>query len=443
MNTIGSKNLKKSKRQAGFTWFVLFFVSLFTIHSASFVFGANIGRATYGLISETYPGFKDQVYNERDSVSPYDYLTGADPDGGYVGIWPSTDNIQLSSDTVDFREGGSSLKAVVNGSAGWFIQFGTPTVSYADMSDYTDGTIDFWVKTSTDLRMEIKEVNLAGPNEMIFQKYLRKDTLDVNGDPLEYDIWQRFSIPFTEFTYGIGDATYFINAVQIPIQFVPTASATFYIDGLVWRKGGADPGSYEVGLKNRSDDTDALSILWSGIDVGVTEWKLADQYVELDLTLFDPDFGVQVYTDNLAADADPQYTGSSDPAGLVAEDRPSINPLPMAWHITGSTVSSLTVMRGVESGVCDGNSYPDRLWTTENGPCYPAFLWMKDQNSDGFINGDDYVTVWETVRGIQHGESTWGGAAFPNMLYIAADFSNAKTPRTYQVGKLVVELFYE
>lgn len=201
-------------------------------------------------------------------------------------------------------------------------------------------------------------------------------------------------------------------------------------------------------LRNSSDNSVASKLTWSDIDLGDTRWKAADQYLELDFTLYsgayreDIDawpYGVQIYTDNTNASAVPRYTGTGNPAGLV-DLSTTTRTLPMCWRIV-----DLTTTTHIMQGATDAISHqwvPDRLWEGQLTDQYPCYIWMLDKQSSDFENGMAYATAWD-YRGIQHAEMTFGGSRSPNYVYFGADFSQAVGLRSYSTDRLTVELFNE
>lgn len=191
-------------------------------------------------------------------------------------------------------------------------------------------------------------------------------------------------------------------------------------------------------------------ITWDDAQItpGTTGWKAAKQYVMIYSTLTAVSSAVQIYTDNCAADADPQFYTTTpvgeNPAGLVRQSNGK-SALSMCWRLTENTTDSLTI-----GSVMDGTAM--KLYSMEISSSYPCFLWMKDKSTpdmpgtaadDKFVYGEDYCVIWEENRGCQHAEGTWSPMSSPNFLYLGADFSSASTPETYQTSNLRIELFTE
>ncbi|MCS7228036.1 MAG: hypothetical protein NZ839_03620, partial [Endomicrobia bacterium] len=208
---------------------------------------------------------------------------------------------------------------------------------------------------------------------------------------------------------------------------------------------------FDISIHRRIDNVQVSSITWSNV-VLPTRWVVADQYIKID---FNPNikrsWGIQIYTDNFASDADPRFTGSTitvNCAGLIWTENTARQPLPLCWRLTDNTTNTLTIMEAVAQ---NGSIY---LYSPQLGSEYKCFLWMKDrstpdipsQNTQKFVDGEDYVTIWDP-RGCQHAEGTWANMETPNYLYIGAKFENALTrtnpPVIFRTGKLVMEFFLE
>lgn len=211
-----------------------------------------------------------------------------------------------------------------------------------------------------------------------------------------------------------------------------TAAVTFTGTGQV---------SMTTELRNISNDASTTTITWSGIILGQTDWKAADQYIVIHATITAATGLIQIYTHNKDTGANPQYTGIGNPAGLVRVENSS-QTLKMCWRITDYKISgsSLVIVQASNN----------QLYAQATGPGYPCFLWMKDRNTPNipnettqFQDGEDYVTVWEANRGCQHAEGTWASMPSPNYLYLGAKFLNAVTPSTYRTNRLILEAAIE
>ena len=70
--------------------------------------------------------------------------------------------------------------------------------------------------------------------------------------------------------------------------------------------------------------------------------SVSDQYIQIDSTLTVAGSGIQTYTDNTNATANPRYSTvpsstTPSPAGLINTATPSAAPMPTAWRIVGGT----------------------------------------------------------------------------------------------------------
>jgi hypothetical protein len=369
---------------------------------------AAIGNATYGIYSNTYEGVK------------YDSNT---VEGGYMGTY---NGLVLHDDTTYFTEGGHSLQAVCPAGqtyGGVWMQFGyngstNPKVA-TNMNAYSGGTLDFMVRTTYDIKIGI-ESGETKPTVLLSSR--GSGYLDGN--------WHAVSIPLSAFA-GID-----LNNITVPagFHFLGNDSApqrSFWIDNVVWRKPGT--GTLDVTIKNRVGGQTASQVEWSNA-APFSGWATANQYLELNFTYFHAGWGIQLYTNNRAAQANPAYTGTGDPAGLV-DVSSTTQRLPMCWRVVDTSTTTVTIRQGAVG-------YPYRLWSEQLGDKYPCFIWMMDKNSSDFVNALDYITVWDE-RGIQQSEDSFAPAVSPNYIYLGADFSQAASSRTYRTNRLMVELYYE
>jgi len=213
-------------------------------------------------------------------------------------------------------------------------------------------------------------------------------------------------------------------------------------------------GEMSVALKNISDNSSATELSWSDVTAAVTEWKAANQYIEVTNDYNRTGWGIQIYTDNCAGDANPRFyivnPSSVNPAGLLATDNKK-DVLPLAWRMMGDTTTYAHL--GIQE-------VPDLLEPDKHhlestdlpGLGYYPWLWMKDAETPeipelytaAFVNGEDYVTIWNE-NGVHHAEGPldYYTSPSPNYVYIGARFTTATTPRTYRTSKLTVELFWQ
>ncbi len=195
-----------------------------------------------------------------------------------------------------------------------------------------------------------------------------------------------------------------------------------------------EPGSISMTVEIKPG-VGVSSLTWSNVNLPDDDWKASDQYILLSVTSTWGNWGVQIYTNNKAVDANPQYTGSGNPVGLVAIDTTTFV-LPLCWRLTDNTTDTYDIKEDPD----DHHLYSQTL-----GSGFRCFFWMKDKNTGGdypFTDGEDYVTVIDERGGHYAEGNNWGAMDNPNYIYIGAKFSNA-TYRTYKTNTLRIEAFYE
>jgi hypothetical protein len=197
---------------------------------------------------------------------------------------------------------------------------------------------------------------------------------------------------------------------------------------------GAGSVNMSVALKNVSNNAVAASIGWTGVTLP-TSWKTAAQYIELVSTITAATGGVQIYTDNKAADASVVAT-TGICAGLI-DNTDTTKTLSLAWSVKDAT-SAVTAAAPFDLTTNSGDS---------------TWIYFKDKqstdsidtplSSEVMVDGEDYVTVKDT-RGIHFasGATEFGGTSSPDVIYLEANFNTAVTPRTYS-AKIRLEAFTE
>jgi hypothetical protein len=188
----------------------------------------------------------------------------------------------------------------------------------------------------------------------------------------------------------------------------------------------------------------ATTITWTGATAG-GGWQVADDYLLLNATITISGHGIQTYTDNMAADASPAFTGDktvTTPAGLI-DTTDTTQKLPTAWsirHATGTVAS-------VDPNAQSGDSF---LWFFHEDKSQVA---IPSANAAAFANGDPYITAEQAgspnpqihfAQGpTQFGEPTGNPAlaGSQNAMYIETNFGSALSGRTYKTSTVRVELF--
>ncbi|MBN1823951.1 MAG: hypothetical protein JW803_06515 [Endomicrobiales bacterium] len=228
-----------------------------------------------------------------------------------------------------------------------------------------------------------------------------------------------------------------------------TVTRSTYTAGVTLTAGGTV--YVNLAVRHLSDElTTCTSIWWdpSQIIVGSTEWRRADAMMIMWSTVTIAGSGIQIYTDNMAADATPQinitHVSSTNPAGLIALNDSSYTPLPMCWRVVDVSTDSLTIEQQTGS--------PYSLFSTELGGesgGYPCFIYMKDRadqsvptkNVDPFTDGMDYVCIKQAGNGIQHAADTFGSASSPDYIYFGAKFTDALAGETYRTTTMRIERY--
>lgn len=197
----------------------------------------------------------------------------------------------------------------------------------------------------------------------------------------------------------------------------------------------AGSGEVNIVIRNISDNQPAANgiITWSGVDAGQTCWKVADQYIEISHSNLPQFWGMQLYSDNKISSANPRYSGSADPAGLVKADN-TIMAMPMAWKITDSLISSPSnpVLRSDNLGFSDYQWHFLKDKNTPDDPLTP--------DDERFVNGEGYVTLWNQA-GIAWNEGGRSGNPKKAYIYLAADFTMSSVGSEYNTSTLTIEAY--
>ena len=239
------------------------------------------------------------------------------------------------------------------------------------------------------------------------------------------------------FTYANAKSFMCLSVVLI---FSAMASYCYADSASVKIKGLAD-GEVDVIIHNISDDQIAQNnlITWGGIIAGTTGWKKANQYIEISHSDLPSFWGIQIYTDNKDASADPRYTGSSNPAGLIKTDN-TIFSIPMAWRITDHVLTNKERQKELNNlqERADGKGMSDYLWRffkDKNTPDNPDTV-----ADESFQDGDDSVTLWNQA-GIGWNEGGRSGNPKKAYIYLAANFTMSSVGAVYRTSALTIESY--
>ncbi len=200
--------------------------------------------------------------------------------------------------------------------------------------------------------------------------------------------------------------------------------------------------SMTVTVHKISDNSLDTEINWPSVSLPAG-WVLASDYIQLDATMNALTDGIQIYTDNLASDANPAYAGTVDathqtPAGLINTSVRTLK-VPTAWTISDDVIPGGPTPANPNGGGFRWFYHEDRSQVAN------------DQRAAPFVDGDLYITVEnrsclgsaDNAPCIHYGQSPieFGSAFTPNYIYMQADFTSAVTPATYKTSTLRLEAF--
>jgi hypothetical protein len=214
---------------------------------------------------------------------------------------------------------------------------------------------------------------------------------------------------------------------------------------------GSGSISFSAAIREVGTNAAATSISWTGVTLPAGLVR-ANHYIQLHSTFTASNGGIEIYTDNTAADAAPyNYTGpinanTAPPSGLVDGTSHSAR-LPMTWTIQASTVAP--------TAQNPNNTTTGFAWFFMTDRAQVA---VPSQNVTAFEDGVPYITVahnqcgtpanpgntcihYAQGAGGQGDPTQFGGAPSPNNIFLAADFSQAVTPRTYGTNTLRLEAY--
>jgi len=205
-----------------------------------------------------------------------------------------------------------------------------------------------------------------------------------------------------------------------------------------------------VELKERGTDISKTSFTFntsaSALNIGTTFYT-ANEYAVIYTTWTSASNGrLLVYTDNTASDANPNYTGSGDPAGLLISTGTTTpyDPLQLCWRVTDistTTVNVLWKLVGSDMKLYCGPNMPED---------YYVFLWMKDKGYGTWYNSGDnaYATIKKfdfSGAWIHHaeGESDWATTVSPDYFYLGCNYERAKAGLSYKTTTLRFDLIFD
>ncbi|MGE4385709.1 MAG: hypothetical protein AB7E39_07615 [Endomicrobiaceae bacterium] len=397
--------------------YIIFFV-------VSPLFAVNIGRNVYGVYTETYNGV---VY--EDSTT-----------GDGVEMWGSSSE----SDTTKI-EGSVSVSV---GSSGWV---GIHFYSNQDMSSYTGGRLYFSLKVPnavvlTDSGNKIAIFDSTGEKALGFDstniKLINSSGTVVSTGISNDNVWHTYYIDLSSFNLSNYDIVY-------PFSIgTKQNDNTLFFDNVYWKKN--NEGSFDVTIKNVSDNLESSTITWINFgddNVFGKGWKVAEQYIELDLDLASPTWSVKIYS----------VGGSSTTTNGLFATTDSSKVLPVCWRIN-DVILPTEVIESTRT-IKKSMTIAESLYKGEDGDkcyLYDGEDQTSDPGSEGFwcwfhltdvldTTSGDYAVAWDTrgFHGAENDGAFYGisGEIYPR-IYLGANFTSALYGLTYRAN-IAIELSYE
>ena len=204
---------------------------------------------------------------------------------------------------------------------------------------------------------------------------------------------------------------------------------------------------FSAALKNISGNESASSVAWSSVTAGVTGWKAANQYIAVQGFATYSDWGIQIYTDNEGDSANPEYTGTGNPAGLINAGN-TIYSLPMAWR----TKTSLLPAGNNQLNIVEQTVNGYQVLADGQGLQYYPWFFMLDKGTDmdDDTDGDqlfgteaEYATFIGS-KGYQHAPTDYATPSATDTtyyVYLGANFTMAMPGVTYSTSSMTVEMY--
>ncbi|MDR1695877.1 MAG: hypothetical protein LBR69_04525 [Endomicrobium sp.] len=209
------------------------------IFFAGISFAGNIGNYVYVIYSDkAFPAAGADW--DTSSVSPD--AVGFDAQYFPGGVRTANDNP---------FEGAQYLNAAASNAGAFYLYFKTPQ----NMSAYMNGTIEFWVRSSTPnagtlISLGYKEKHFSTGAETPRVKSIASLNPSFTSD----GNWQKIILPVNGAAFGVADSVIeagLSNNVVLPLLVEVSGAVTFDIDCIVWRKSpdtAASIGDYLYGV---------------------------------------------------------------------------------------------------------------------------------------------------------------------------------------------------
>lgn len=372
-----------------------------------------LGMFLSGFVSaETMMVYSDKTAFFDDQLS-----------GPYIQTWSEFQLFSSwdgSSTEVNPPEGFKCFRTgTTSAYVGWGIFHPTPQ----NLSRFQNGQIIFWLRSNvTNLNVEIERTNLPAP--------------------LNKTYWP-VSIP----------SNYLGQWIQVPLLLPPSVDlssikgtflitspnpGTFFVDRVRY-KTNLESAELRLEMLNIAGNTSASDAKFA-VNSLPQGWVRSDQYLSIDIDPESVSWGIQLYTDNMAADANPKFQSpvpagqaGSNPSGLVETSQKNRR-LPMAWKIVAATSENQNPAPGDPNQITP----PGFGWFFLKDKNTPA---IEDEETAAFVNGEPYVQVLNN-QGIHWGpeNTNFGAENGPYKIFLEANFSTAVN-KEYKTNKLILEYY--
>ncbi len=212
---------------------------------------------------------------------------------------------------------------------------------------------------------------------------------------------------------------------------------------------GTTNTALEIAIFNRIDDSAATVVEWTNISLplgGDTSWRVANQYVKIVYTNYNPAWGISFGSDNFnSAIANPLFTGATNNAGGLVGVNNTASALPLVWQIQDDTTTydPPQISDPVTSGSSSYFTNTGWAWKylVDQAPTTSFWDTSGNDSSMGSASVNYYVTPINQAGRLWGGANNErGGGSSPMYLYLAADFATA-TAQQYKTTTLTVEMF--
>jgi len=401
------------------------------ILSLMFVFSSVVfsvpNKNVYGIFSETFSGVNIYKYGE---IKPEDENAVAIDFWYWTGGQQGFEATNVSSTTLEGKINWllTATNAGESGGGGFAVK---NSAGVLDMSAYSEGSIKFIVKSSCSAMENFKVgVKINGTE---YYQTLK----ELNNSFTADDNWWEFSIPIN---YLNLDKVQYLFLFGLDKEHYNVGD-TLEIDNIRWEKKENETAQ-QIVLSVAKVDTDATASSFSfdvnidNLDLNDTTWKAANEYIKIELNkLPEEPCYIRFYTDNKSDKANPKYTGSSNPAGLINEID-TFSRLEACWRVSSNKISKDNLKIYQDDDVLSDKK-------DERTYCY---IWLQDLNTTDY--NLEYSYIWNngsdiSKRGTQLYGATFLAGGFPLYVYLGANFAQAVAGATYTTNTLTVELYYE